>query len=150
VKSPGSELAGVAYLTWLKSAGHLDAPAATSRPVGTAWSATGFLVVGVVGDAAGPDSRWEAPILSVDAWAVTPTSGQAPWGHSAGLAEIIRQAAKRGLVPSGTLATKTGFAPVRINTVWAMSEVRRVPEPDGSAYAHHSVDIGLGWVEVPT
>ena len=150
-KPVNSEQLGVAWLTWLRSVDPSVPPASTTRPANAAsWAGTGFLVVSVVGDASGPDNDYRAPILSVDAWTYTPNSGKPQWEWAAGIAQTVRNAAARGLVPPAALPIRSGYHRARVDTVWKMTEIRRVPEPDGSSYAHFSVDIGLGWVEVPT
>jgi hypothetical protein len=150
VKAPNSEQAAMAWLTWLREQGHTAAPAATSRPDPSGWYQTGFLVVATVGTAHDANTPgWRAPILSVDAWTYAPESGRPPYGHAAGLAQIVWDAAEGGLVPPLPLAVGTGYDRVQVQTVWPVTEIRRVPEPDGSSYAHYSIDIGLGWVRVP-
>jgi hypothetical protein len=139
-------------MKWLRDAGVIDAPAATNRPSGTAWGTTGFVVVSIVGASGPADVPYNVPALSFDTWAV-PTSGtgQPPYGHASGLAQIIRDAAVMGMRPNGPLPTLPGFDPVRLTgTMYPLSELRRVAEPDGSSFAHYSVDIALGWVRVPT
>lgn len=146
MKAPNSEQVAVAWLNWLPD---LDAPAATNRPEGTTWSATGFAVASVVGDGGPRDVTYSVPVIGVDAWAVSPGSGKPPWSHAAGLTQIIRKAA---VLFSGSvrLDMPAGYAPVLVTTAFPVSEIRRVPEPEGSSYAHYAVDIALGWVEVPT
>lgn len=146
-------------MKWLKDQGAIDAPAATNRPSGTAWASTGFVVVSVVGDASAtqvagrgsaPDVPWWVPVLSFDVWTVSTSGGQPPYGHAAGIAQILREAAMSGLGTRKTLDTLPGFDRVRIDTAYPVSELRRIAEPDGSSFAHYSVDIALGWVRVPT
>lgn len=150
MKPPNGEMVGVAWLTWLKDQGVIAAPAATSRPDPAGWYGTGFLVVSLVGSAADPEGPgWRAPILSVDAWAYTPNGSRPPWDHAAGLAQLVHDAAEDGLVPPGPLALRTGYDRARIQTAWRATDIRRVVEPEGSSYAHYSVDVGLGWVRIP-
>lgn len=146
MKAPNSEQVAVG---WLNALPLLDAPAATNRPAGTGWSATGFVVVSVVGSAARPDATDNAPIVSLDCWAVAAGSGQPPWAHAAGIAQIIREYAKTW-TGSVDLDTSPGYNRARVASAWPVTEIRRIPEPDGSSYAHYSLDIGLRWVEVPT
>lgn len=144
MKTPPSETVAVA---WLNSLPRLDAPAATSLPAGTAWSATGFVVVEVVGSAHMPDVPSRVPILRCHAWALTPNSSSAPYGHASGIAEIIRDSAWWWTAPV-KIATKAGFARALIESVWPVSELQRITDPDASR-AHYIVDIGMRWVPLP-
>lgn len=149
MKPPNGEMVAVAWLSWLKDQGVTEAPAATSRPDPAGWHQTGFLVAMLVGSAASAESPgWRAPIISVDAWAYTPNGGQPPWAHAAGLAQLIHDAAEDGLVPPEPLELRAGYDRARVQTVWPVSDIRRVLEPEGSSYAHYSVDVGLAWVRI--
>lgn len=146
MKTPTSDLVAAA---WLNALPDLLAPAATSRPADTStWSATGFLVVSVVGSAGMRDlSGQRKPIVSVDAWAVSPGSSKPPVGMSAWLLEIVREATE---LPGPWTVTPTSgsvsYAPALITDVWLeTAEARRVPDPDAT-YAHHTIDLGLSWV----
>lgn len=151
MKAPNSELAALAWMKWLRDMGAIDAPAATNRPSGTAWAPTGFVVVSIVGASGPRDVPYNIPALSFDAWAVSLSgTGAPPYGHASGLAQIIRDAAVMGMRPNGPLPTIPGYDPVRIDTLYPLSELRRIAEPEGSSFAHYSVDIALGWVRVPT
>lgn len=150
MKAPSSEHAGLAWAKWLRDSGAIDAPAATTRPSGTAWSATGFVVVSIVGDGSPGDLPYEVPALSFDTWAVNTSGSQPPYGMASGLAQIIRNAAVEGVPRGLILPTIPGFDRVRLDGTRPLSGLRRIAEPEGSTFAHYSVDIALGWVRVPT
>lgn len=146
MKSPNSEQVAVAWLNWLPG---LDAPAATRRPANdSSWATTGFVTAAVVGDNALPDVPRSVPIIGVDAWAVSPGSSQPPYEHAAGIAQVIRNAAWWFAVPI-RLDVKAGYRRVIVQGVRPISEVRRIAEPEGSPYAHCTLDIELSWVELP-
>lgn len=144
MKTPPSEMVGVA---WLNALSGLDAPAATSLPSGTAWSATGFVVVEVVGTGHMPDVPSRVPIFRCHAWALASGSSNAPYSHASGIAGIIWSAAMDGLA-LGPLVIKPGFARALVQSTWPVSELQRIPDPDASR-AHYVVDIGLRWVPLP-
>lgn len=134
-------------VAWLNALPTLGAPAATSLPAGTTWSTTGFVVVEVVGTGHVPDVPSRAPILRCHAWAMTPNSSSAPYGHASGIAQIIWDAAVNGLA-LGPVPTKSGFARALVQSVWPVSELQRIPDPDASR-AHYVLDIGMRWVPLP-
>lgn len=148
MKPPTSDLVAAA---WLNAIPNLAAPAATSRPSDAAsWSATGFLVVSVVGSAGVKDlSQHRRPIVSVDAWAYSAGSSKPPRGMSSGLLELVRAATEDPAMIGIVVTPVSGsvqFAPVLVTDAWLeTAESREVPDPD-SGYAHHSIDLGLSWV----
>lgn len=149
MKAPNSEQAAVAWLGWLREQGVIAAPAATTRPDPAGWQTTGFLVVATVGTGHDPNTPgWRAPILSVDAWTYRAGASTPPYGHAAGLAQLVWDAAEAGQVPALPLAVGAGYDRVQVQSVWPVTELRRVSEPDGSSFAHYSIDIGMGWVRV--
>lgn len=150
-KPPNSEQVAVALLKRWKEQGVTAAPAATTRPDPSTWSATGFYTVSVVGKANPADSAgYRGPVVSVDAWAYAPSSGRPPLAHAAALAQLIYDAADAGLHLPVTLDVAAGYSKARVDTAWPVSEIRRVTEPDGSSFAHYSVDIGIGWTRLTT
>lgn len=150
MKAPSSEHAALAWAKYLRDSGLIDAPAATTRPSGTAWASTGFVVVSIVGATGPREVPYNIPALSFDTWAVNTSGSQPPYGHASGLAQIIRDAAIAGPPRGLILDTLPGFDRIRIDTTYPLSELRRIAEPEGSTFAHYSVDIALGWVRVPT
>lgn len=140
---PNSALVGAA---WLRS---LDLPAGTSRPTDpTTWATTGFLVVSAVGSAGTRDlSEQRKPILSLDAWGVSPGSSKAPKAQTAGLLEIVRRHVE-AFGTSVRVNPGTGYAQALVQDAWIeRPEPGEVPEPD-SSYAHYVQEIGLAWVSL--
>lgn len=143
--APTSPLVAVA---WLRSLADLPAGVATTRPTDTStWSATGFVVVSVVGSGGVRDlSQQRKPILSLDAWGVNPGSSKPPRNQASGLLEIVR-AATENFQPV-QVSAGTGYDAALVTDAWMeAAEPREIPDPD-SSYAHFTVDLGLAWVRL--
>lgn len=142
---PSSALVGVA---WLKTLG-LDAGVGTGRPVKVEeWAAAGFVVVSTVGSAGTRDlPEQRKPVLSLDSWGASPSSGKPPKHQTAGTLELIRGHVERFTVPL-IVSPGTGYAQALVQDVWLEAqEPREAPDPDPS-FAHFVQEIGLAWVPI--
>lgn len=145
---PTSELVAVA---WIKTiAGINPSNVATTLPQSTtSWSTDGFVQVSTVGGTPGLYLPVAAPAVSVDCWAVNPSSGRPPWGKANQLAESIRAAVYD---PEHVQQLVTGFPgdynDARVLGAWLLTEPRRMRDDDAS-YARYTFDLSLNWIEVP-
>lgn len=120
---------------------------ATSLP--DTWSTEGFVTVSDIGGASDIYVPLREPIMTVDCWAVSASSGKAPWNTASNYAESIR-AATFDFDNIGKLLTiGTGFPNARVKSVYLTQEPRRVPDDAGS-FAHYSMDMYVSWIEVPS
>lgn len=133
---------------WVKSIPGFPAGVATVRPADAeTWSATGFVVVSVVGSAGAVDlAAQRRPIVSMDAWGVSINSSKPPRGQTANLLELIR-AATEDFQPVLVTPGPTGvYRPALVQDAWMVTaEPREIPDPNAS-YAHFTADVGLAWV----
>lgn len=145
MKLPTSPLVAEA---WVKSIPGFPAGVATTRPADPAtWSATGFVVVSVVGSAGTPDlAAQRKPIVSMDAWGVVIGSSKPPRGQTLDLLELIRAATEDFLPVLLTPGPAGLYRPVLVQDAWMVTpEPREIPDPNAS-YAHYLADVGLAWV----
>lgn len=138
-------------MAWLKQI--LGLPAAATLPDVSEWFSTGFVTVPAL---AGGNPNWyipeRQPIMQIDSWAAnraasgsSAASRKTPLSRANQLADAVVLATYRH-VPGTLLTMPTGFKDVWLSTVYPVSEVRRVPEPDLN-FAHFSVDIAMVWIE---
>lgn len=130
---------------WLRSKGF---PAGTSRPSRvTDWSDSGFLVVSVVGGAGTRDlSQQRKPILSLDAWGVSPGSSKPPKAATVGMLGLVRRAVEAFDGRGAPLPVGDGYEQVLIQDVWIeRDEPAEIPDPDTSL-AHYVQEIGMAWI----
>jgi hypothetical protein len=142
---PNTELVTVALL---KTVPGLGSNVATDLPSdNSTWSASGFVQVMTVGgtpDAYLPLAR---PIVSVDCWAVSPSSSKPPWGKANGLAEYIRDAVHGGIVLPKRVSLGVNYNSADVLGAWMLTEPRRIVDDDAD-YAHFTFDLQVDWVEV--
>lgn len=140
---PSSALVGVAWLRTLP----LAAGIGTGRPAKVEeWAATGFVVVSTVGSAGTPDlPQQRRPVLSLDSWGATLSSGRPPKNQTAGTLELIRrQVESFGLAV--TVNPGAGYSQALITDAWLVAqEAREAPDPDPS-FAHYVQEVALAWV----
>jgi hypothetical protein len=134
-------------VSWLKGVSGLgNGMVGTTLPDDTStWSTNGFVTVRVVGGAPGIYVPMRNPVVSLDFWAISPSSSKPPWGRAANLAELVRlgtdQAGRRVTLPAGFPTV------VEVKKAWFVSEPRRAFGDVGS-YAHFIADMQMSWVEV--
>ncbi|WP_199546592.1 hypothetical protein [Streptomyces sp. N35] len=142
-----SELVAAA---WLAGADGIEAgQVATTLPAdSTAWAANGFVhVVGVAGGSPQLHYALREPVVQVDAYAVNPNSGKAPWGKASSLFELLVAATYDEDRMHRTLALPAGYPQARVMTAHFMSEPRRMPGDD-SSYARYSGDLSIHWISL--
>lgn len=140
---PSTELVAVA---WAKTVGGDVDPTkvATTLPADTsAWAATGFVRVAVVGGGRGArDVPLHAPVVAFECWAAALNSNKAPWNMATGLAQAILHATYRRTVPE--LDMPDGYHPARLLSLYPVGAPRRIPGDD-AGYARVHVDCVLAW-----
>lgn len=108
------------------------------------WSAQGWVHVPlVVGGSPQIHIPMRQPIVQIDTYTNRPESELAPWGRADHLAAAVLAAAHAMRAPV-TLAMPGGYPPVRLHSIWALSEPRRIPS-DPAAYARVSADYETRW-----
>lgn len=144
---PGSDLVGVG---WLKLLAGLPADKiATKLPKDdAALRAPGFVRTMIVGGSpSASDLAWRAPVITAECWtAPAPGSQKVPWGTANQLAEqIVMATYDRALMGRriDLSAINPLFVPVRVASVLALTEPRRVDDPSG--FARFDVDLKLNW-----
>lgn len=145
VKRANSELVAVA---WLRSAdGIASAQVATSLPADVStWAEDGFIqVCPVVGGTPQMYYALREPVVQLDVYAATPSSGKPPWAKAASLAEQVVVATYDEAGMQRTLTLPAGFPQARVLTAHLTSEPRRVPGDDAS-YARYTTDLALHWI----
>lgn len=132
--------------TWLATL--TDLPAGVvgiSRPPVAKWATTGFVSLGPIfagnREVNGPPLRW--PVVQIDCVAVHPNSKKPNYPVAANLAEIVWHGCQ--LEPPA-LTLPAGVMPVHLSTLFAVSDVRQVPEGE-TGFAHYSIDVCVGWIE---
>jgi hypothetical protein len=118
------------------------------------WEDTGFVqFVAVVGGTPGMYVPERTPVIQLDFWAANLDSGFPPWGKARELAELILADTydTSGSPGFGNRDVSTlmpdGYNGAYVQSVWPMSEPRRVPNDAGS-YARLTMDVSLAWVEL--
>lgn len=133
---------------WLRSLPSLAAGVSTTLPTDvTTWATNGFVVVDVVGNAAGDvDTEMRETVLALHAWAVTPNASTPPWGKANQILEIVLTAMfdDTSFPVSVTLSPGT-YDDAYVLTAWPLTEPTRIPEPDKSR-AHFTMDIAIAWL----
>lgn len=147
---PTSEVVAVA---WVKGVPGIPAgQVATRLPQdNTTWAASGALVVRAVGGTPHTDMPLRQTVISVDGWAVNPSSGKPPDGKALQLIERVRLACygeRSGItgMPSigRDLTLPSGYMTARVISARALSEPRILTEPE-SSYAHAQLDVQFDW-----
>lgn len=119
---------------------------ATTLPEVEKWADTGFITVGPIFP--GTPGRYAAergPVIQINTYAVFSTQTKRPnYGRANDLAEIILNYSYLWEVPTVTLPP--GVKPVHLRSIYPVTEVYEVPEPDNGV-AHYAVDMALGWME---
>jgi hypothetical protein len=133
-------------ITWLRTLGLPCDGIGDDLPADPAtWAALGFLhVPTVVGGSPGIHVPMRAPVVQVDAYTNQPRSVRVPWNKAEDLAGALLAAVQDQQAPV-SLTMPAGFFPVRLHSVWAQSEPRRIPS-DPADYGRVSTDYEFRWV----
>lgn len=145
---PSSTQVAVAWLRQI-----VNLPAAATLPGVEGWFETGFVTVPAT---AGGNPNWyvpeRQPVMQIDTWGANRAAAGAksvsrlpPLSRANQLADAVVLATYQH-VPGTLLTLPNGFKDVWLETVYPVSEIRRIPEPDTS-FAHFSVDIAMVWIE---
>jgi len=135
-------------LAWLKTLDGVTADmVGPTRPQVEKWAATGFISIGPsfpgVSELYVPFRR---PIVQIDFWAVTLNSKTPNPALAKELGEIVMNGVYRDLYGAPPITLPAGHAPAYVTTIYPVSEIREVPEPQ-SNFAHYAVDMHVGWME---
>jgi hypothetical protein len=135
-------------LAWLKTLPGITADmVGPTRPQVEKWASTGFISIGP--SFPGTSELYlpfRRPIVQIDFWAVTPNSKVPNHPRANELGEIVMNGVYRDLYGSPPITLPAGINPAYVTTIYAVSEVRPVPEPQ-SNFAHYAVDMHVGWME---
>lgn len=143
---PNSELVAVG---WLQGIPYLGSRVATSLPLdNSTWSASGFVTAVAAGGPAPMYVPMRQPVIGVTCWGAAPSSGKPPWNLASQLAEAIVDAVLDHQTVPRRVTLPAAYAPAFVRTAYVVTEPRRVPG-DVASYAQYTLDLALGWVEVP-
>jgi hypothetical protein len=139
---PNTELVACAWVGSL--------PGLTSDMVATqlpddnsAWAASGFVTLQIVGGSPNLDVPMRSPVLEISAWATRPGSNKPPWGRANNLIEAVlagtyAQDQNRPTVLPGL------FPRASVRAAQAVTEPRRV-YADPADYARYAMNVQLWW-----
>lgn len=118
----------------------------------TTWAATGFVTVRTSGGRPALDVPMRGPVVTVDTWAVKPTSSKPPWNKANQLAELIVRACEplseqERIAMKRTLTLPTGYPAARVESAYVVTEPRRSYGDIGD-YASFTVDLQLHWADL--
>lgn len=131
---------------WLRSV--LGDIVATKLPEdNTGWAGSGFVVIATTGGNSGMYVPLRSPVVSLNCWAVNPSSGKPPWGKAAQLTERVLAACLDLDEAQPIVTLPSGYARARVMTAYPEYEPRRVPD-DPASYARFDVALTINWVEV--
>ena len=120
--------------------------AATLPTDNTSWAASGFVTVRTSGGSPGLYVPLRAPVVTVDCWAVNPSSAKPPWGKANYLAELIDVGCRATNV-NRTLTLPTNYPAARVLSAYLVTEPRRAYGDQGD-YARFVLDLALHWVDL--
>lgn len=144
-----SELAAVAWIKSLTGYGFTDGMVATQLPKDQdTWAATGFVVAGP--DAGGAQHayvHWHESVLQLESYGVNPSTLNPDWATANRLLQHITNASRDNASLNVELATRTGYAPVRITGAWPATSAQRA-RTDPSSYALYRMDLALNWIQI--
>lgn len=140
---PNPEIVAV---TWIKHVTGLANSVNTTLPKdNTTWAASGFIQVVVVGGSPNIDVPMRQPIYQIDCWATNPSSNKPPWGKASSLAEMILDNCYERRDKVSSLALPSPYTPVRIHSVYASIEPRRIHN-DPASFARIQLELTMHWV----
>lgn len=140
-------------LAWLRSLAGVPLDAggnkavATTLPALAKWATSGFITLGpIFGSTDELYVPLKHPVVQLDFWAVNATSKHPDYGLANELAEIVREAIDLTTfdgVPE--IVMPTAVRPVWLSSIYAVSGVQNIPDPNN--YAHYTMDVHIGWIE---
>lgn len=141
MKQPSTDLVAVA---WLGSLSLTTDGVGTVLPADpNTWAANGWVQVTTVGGSPAVHIPMREGVVQVDAWCCRPNSELAPWNRAGSLAGEIVDACYRQERPVN-ISLPAGFRPVRVHTVYALTEPRAI-EGDDSRFARYQLDVQVNW-----
>jgi hypothetical protein len=151
--NPNNDMVAEAWVAGVT--GLSAAMVATNLPQdNSTWAVNGFVTVSVVGGSPDLYLPVRKPVVQVDAWAVNPNSGRAPWWKANYLAELIRAHVEAGAATYTRQVILTGKGDYRNAVVFEAilrTEPRRaiaqgmMPTGDEASYARYMLDLELAW-----
>lgn len=117
----------------------------TLPPDAGSWIGTGFVTILNVGGSPARHIPMRNPMVTVNCWAINPTSMDQPWARAHALAELIDAGCRAG--NAQRLVTVTGYNAARVFSAYLLSEPRRIHQ-DRAAHARVMVDLALHWVDL--
>jgi hypothetical protein len=149
---PNSDLVAVQWLSTIPG-GTADVVASQLPARKSEFSTNGAVVATVVSDPADPDLPIARPVVQIDFYAVTPSSGKPPWWKPSLLAEQVRLAVYDKPSHSRRLNLTAGgmqYPPARVISAVIRTGPRRI-WADAADYARVQMDVSLTWVSyLPT
>jgi hypothetical protein len=120
--------------------------AATLPRDNTAWATTGFVTVRTSGGAPGIHVPLRQPVVTVDFWAVKPSSAKPPWYQANYLAELVDLGC-RATNAARAVTLPANYPAARVLSAYLVQEPRRAYGDQGD-YAHYIADLALNWVDL--
>lgn len=135
----------VVAAAWLRD--HVvGCPFATTLPERSQWEGDVFGIVSVVGGAPHPDFDQRQPVIQVDIYAAqVRSSGRPLWGKANQYAELARSAMYGYDSHMTNVVLPANYSPARVQSLWPLTEPRRIPDPEGS-YGRYQFDAQCVWV----
>lgn len=140
---------------WLKGLSGLSGGVATELPKDvTGWPTLGspnipfFVQISVVGGSSDNYLNVQWPVVSVDCYAVSPTSSKPPWGTANQVAEICRAGAQDQASIPRPVSMPSGFNACYVADVWLPGAPPRRIVSDSGDYAHYVFEMQMSWSEI--
>lgn len=143
MSAPHAATSTLVALAWLQALGLPDV--GTSLPSPDKWETSGFVVVGAtLADAPNIYYMDRRPVVEISCYAKFP--GQSEKVNYA-LANDLAEQVLRGTytTPPPAITLRAGYEPVHLSSVYAVSDIRWVPEPDNN-FARYALDVHIGWM----
>lgn len=137
-----TELVAVSWVS--EVLGTSDMVGTTLPQDNTTWAASGFAQITAMGGGRDHEVPMIYPVVSIDCWAVRPSSNKPPWGKAANIVETITRAAL--FARPHPLSLPGNYPDVQFFTAQIVSEPRRIP--DLASYARFNFHINLFWAPV--
>jgi hypothetical protein len=135
-------------MAWLAGVTGLSSAmvAATLPKDNSSWAASGFVTVRTAGGSPGIHVPMRQPVVTVDTWAVSPSSGKPPWFKANALAELL-DVGCRAANAARTVTLPTNYGQARVHSAYLVSEPRRAYGDQGD-YARYTTDLALNWTDL--
>lgn len=116
----------------------------------SAWVERGFVTYTNLSGTPGLDLPVRNPVMRLDAWATTGTSGSStpPWAKAYDLLEIIRDGVFGKIDQTPFSMTKPNYGQARMLSAYLTTEPAEV-KGDPSGFARVQADLALEWVVAP-